>query len=128
MKIEHIAYLAENPKAVKDWYISNLNFSLVREKGDVNDTFFLGDESGNVMVEIYKNPTIPVPDYAEMHPLILHLAFVSTDPTIDSERLKKAGATMVGEIETTPNGDRLAMMRDPWGFAIQLCNRAEPMI
>jgi hypothetical protein len=29
-----------------------------------------------------------------------------------------AGGTIV-----TPLGDRLAMLRDPWGLSIQLCNR-----
>ncbi|MEZ4702532.1 MAG: hypothetical protein R2834_19520 [Rhodothermales bacterium] len=30
--------------------------------------------------------------------------------------------------QTTPAGDALAMLRDPWGMAIQLCSRAEPMV
>ena len=33
-----------------------------------------------------------------------------------------------GDISVTPAGDQLAMLRDPWGFAIQLAKRNQPMI
>ena len=33
----------------------------------------------------------------------------------------------MGEAETSPAGDDLAMLRDPWGFALQLVKRAKPM-
>jgi len=41
--------------------------------------------------------------------------------------LLQAGATTEGEVTTTPFGDDLAMLRDPWGFAVQLVKRAVPM-
>ena len=41
--------------------------------------------------------------------------------------LLAAGATPVGEITVTPDGDELAMLRDPWGFAVQLARRGTPM-
>jgi hypothetical protein len=34
----------------------------------------------------------------------------------------------VDEVTTTPAGDKLAMLRDPWGLAIQFVRRAEPML
>ncbi len=42
--------------------------------------------------------------------------------------LADAGATADGDIAVTPAGDRLAMLRDPWGFCAQLVERADPML
>ena len=88
---------------------------------------FLADDSKRVMIEIYKNPTDEVPDYRTMNPLILHLAFVSDDPSIDKERLLKAGASQVSD-DRLDDGSHLVMLRDPWGLALQLCKRAMPML
>ena len=55
-------------------------------------------------------------------------AFVAEDIEGERTRLLAAWATAAGEIEETPAGDRVAMLRDPWGFPIQLCKRAEAMI
>ncbi|GAI31566.1 unnamed protein product, partial [marine sediment metagenome] len=37
-------------------------------------------------------------------------------------------ATPVGDISVTPGGDEIAILRDPWGVAIQFVKRAEPML
>ncbi len=44
------------------------------------------------------------------------------------EVVRTAGATSVGEIVETPTGDRFAMLRDPWGLALQLASRAQPLV
>jgi hypothetical protein len=62
-----------------------------------------------------------------MDPLLLHLAFVSADPEADRSALIAAGATFVKE-EHLADGSHLIMMRDPWGLAIQLCKRGQPML
>ena len=127
MKIEHVAYQVEEPAAVADWYCGNLGFRVKRAADEPVPVRFLADESGDVMIEIYNNPKVGTPDYASMDPLILHLAFVCSDIPGTVERLTAAGARLLLE-ETTPAGDTLAMLRDPWGLAIQLCRRAEPMV
>jgi glyoxylase I family protein len=80
------------------------------------------------MLEIYKRKEVQVPDYANMDPLLLHVAFICDDVTGTVRKLVAAGARMVGDITNTPEGDELAMLRDPWGFAIQLAKRAKPML
>lgn len=128
LKIEHFAYQVASPTAVADWYCEQLGFTIKRAGTDPAATHFLADASGNVMIEIYCNSAIDVPDYAEMHHLTLHLAFACNDIEATMVELEAAGATVAVPISETPSGDKLVMLRDPWGMAIQLCKRANPMI
>ena len=59
---------------------------------------------------------------------MLHFAFAVDDPAAVRERLLAAGASAEGELTTTAAGDQLAMLRDPWGLAIQLAKRKQPMV
>ena len=95
---------------------------VVRKITDAPYTHFLADSSGTMLLEIYKNPPDEVPPYADMDPLLLHVAFVSADPETDKAALLAAGATFVTDVRLD-DGSLLIMMRDPWGLAIQLCKR-----
>lgn len=128
MRIEHIGYMVENPVRVAQWYVEHLDFKVKRSIDESPYAHFLADGSGQVMIEIYNNPEAAVPDYAKMNFLVLHLAFSVADVDAERERLISAGASAEGEAFSTPGGDRIANLRDPWGFAIQLCRRAEPMV
>lgn len=127
MKIEHFAFNVPDPSAMADWYMQHLGMRIVRQSPDAPYMTFLADDSGQVMIEIYCNPPQEVPDYAEQHPLQMHLAFVSHNPAADRDRLAAAGATLFSD-DVLPDGSHLVMMRDPWGVSIQLCRRAEPML
>ena len=127
IKIEHLGLVVQDPVRVAAWYETNLGFQIVR-KFDANDTHFLADGSGQVMVEIYNNPAVTIPDYRSMDPLVLHLAFTVDDPVAVRAKLLAAGASAEGDVTTTPAGDQLAMLRDPWGFAVQLAKRQRPMV
>ncbi|MBN1379942.1 MAG: VOC family protein [Gammaproteobacteria bacterium] len=127
MKIEHFALNVSDPIAMAEWYCSNLNMTVKRASQQAPFAHFLADSSGSVMIEIYKNPADAVPNYAQMDPLLLHLAFVSLDPESDKERLVQAGCTVVDEIKLD-DGSHLVMLRDPWGLALQLCKRGTPML
>lgn len=128
MKIEHTAFNVEDPLAMGRWYVEHLGLKVKRRTVDAPYAHFLADDSGTVMIEIYGNKEAPLPDYRSMSPAELHLAFVSNDVEQDARRLIAAGATQVGDFDTAPNGDRFAMLRDPWGLAVQLVKRATPMI
>ena len=127
MRIEHIAFQVQAPTEMAEWYVHNLGFSITRKVDGSPETHFLADDSGTVMIEIYRQKHIRVPDYRESDPLTLHLALVSTNIDSDRQRLLSAGATHCGDVATTEAGDKLAMLRDPWGFTLQLCQRAKPM-
>jgi glyoxylase I family protein len=128
MKIEHVAYMYPRPAETAAWYVEHLGFKVVRKMDAQPFMHFIADSTGKVMIEIYNNPVAKILDYANMPALQLHLAFVSADPKADRDRLIKAGATLLDDLVTTPAGDELIMLRDPWGFAIQLCKRANPMV
>jgi glyoxylase I family protein len=126
MKIEHFAYNVADPVAVAAWYCAHLGLKVVRHLPQPAQTHFLADDQATV-IEIYCNPPDQIPDYSSMDPLLLHIAFASADPTADAARLLAAGATPVSDT-TLPDGTQLIMLRDPWGFALQLCKRAHPLI
>lgn len=127
MKLEHFALNVEDPVEMAAWYVKHLGFTAVRQMEVPPYTAFLADDSGRVMVEIYRNPSAEIPAYREMDPLLVHLAFVSEFPDKDKERLLKAGATHEVD-QRLEDGSHLVMLRDPWGLAIQLCKRGTPML
>ena len=128
MKIEHLALQVPDPIALADWYVKHLGLAVARSTGEPTHTRFLIDSSGAVMLEVYRHPKATIPDYNLTDPLHLHLALQSDNPTADRDRLVKAGAKLVDDVQTTANGDQLVMLRDPWGIAVQLVHRAAPML
>jgi len=128
MKIEHFGYMVQDPPAMAQWYCEHLGFRVARKMDKSPYTYFLVDGSGQMMLEVYNNPKAQVPDYAAQDPLVLHLAFSVDDVAQTRQRLLAVGATVDSELTVTAAGDHLQMLRDPWGFAIQLCNRGQPMV
>jgi len=128
MKIEHFALQVSDPVAMADWYQKHLGCDIKRSSGAPTHQRFLIDSSGSIMLEFYHNPRVPVPDYQSMDPLLVHVAFVSESLEFDRDRLIKAGAKIADDLTTSAGGDQLIMLRDPWGVAVQLVKRAEPMI
>jgi glyoxylase I family protein len=128
MHIEHFALNVPDPRAMASWYCTHCGMSVARAVNAPPHTHFLADHVGRVLVEIYCNPPDRVPEYAARHPLDFHFAFHVDDVRAERDRLLAAGATAAGEIDATPVGDQLAMLRDPWGIPIQLVNRGTPML
>lgn len=127
MKLEHFAINVEDPINMAEWYVQHLGLSIIKQQQQAPFMTFLADDSGQIMIEIYKNPIDQVPKYRDMHPLIVHLAFVSKAPDRDRTRLEEAGAITVSN-DILDDGSHLVMMRDPWGLAIQFCKRATAML
>jgi uncharacterized glyoxalase superfamily protein PhnB len=129
VKIEHTAYQVADPVALAEWYVSHLGLRIKRAQNAAPFGVFLADDGDAVMLEFYRNPKVPVPDYLAMNPLTLHLAFrVDGDMRRERDRLVSAGATLVTDVQSNEVGDTVAMLRDPWGLALQLVQRQDPMI
>lgn len=127
LNVEHVACNVSDPVAMAAWYVEHLGMRVVRKISAAPYMHFLADAAGRVVIEIYSNPADPVPDYSAMHPLRFHLAFNAADPDAAQAALVAAGATLLDD-QTTADGSRLLMLRDPWGLAIQLCKRATPLL
>lgn len=128
IRLEHVALNVQDPVKMAEWYCKNLQMKVVKKGPAPVNAHFICDAGANMMLEIYHNPPDAVPDYASMDPLLFHVAFMVDDVKGIREKLIAAGATPVGEVSATPAGDEIAILRDPWGVAIQFVKRAEPML
>lgn len=122
--LEHTGFNVPDPLAMARWYVEHLGMRVKRGSDAPPYAQFIVDSAGRAMIEVYANPKGPTHDFRAMHPLTFHLAFAVDDVDADARRLISAGATIVDEPFTTPVGDRLAMLRDPWGVPLQLVRRA----
>ena len=117
MKLEHVAIDVADPEAFKAWWCENLGFRVSPNPG------FIMDDSGTAGLEVYRTGETPsAPDYGSMNSMTFHVAFVSDDVKADVDRLVAAGAT-VEQLKLDNPAFHMAILRDPWGVAIQLCKR-----
>jgi glyoxylase I family protein len=128
VRLEHVALNVTDPVKMAQWYVDHLGMKILREGPAPANARFLADADGNMMLELYHNPPEAVPNYASMDPLVLHVAFLVDDVDAIRGKLLAAGATATDEVTVTPAGDKLTMLRDPWGLAIQFIHRANPML
>ncbi len=128
IRLEHVAINVEDPAAMAEWYCENLGMKVVMEGPPPANMRFISDAGGNMMLELYNNPPDAVPDYPSMDPLSLHIAFMVDDVKSITRKLIAAGATIAVDVNTTPAGDELVILRDPWGVPIQFLKRTEPML
>ena len=128
MKIEHAAYQIEDPVTASRWYVEHLGLTVKRAESAPPFGHFLADDGDAVMLEFYHNPAVAQPDYRTIDPIVIHIAFRTSDVAGTRARLLAAGATAEGPVKITDAGDSLAMLRDPWGLAVQLVQRKADMI
>jgi len=125
---EHIAFNVVDPAAIARWYSINLAMKIARKSQPPANTYFIADASNKMILELYNNPEVPVPAYETLSYMSLHLAFMSDDLAATRNALLSAGATVAEDVSTTSAGDKVLMMRDPWGLAIQFVVRISPMV
>jgi catechol 2,3-dioxygenase-like lactoylglutathione lyase family enzyme len=127
MKFEHVGINVPDAAAMAAWYVEHCGMTILRKLDAPPHTHFLADDAGNVVMEIYTNDAAPVPDYANQHTLVYHLALsVGADIQEQIDRLLAAGATPAAD-DRLPDGSRVTTLRDPWGAPLQLAYRATPL-
>ncbi len=126
MKFEHFGINVPDAAAMAVWYVEHLSMQIVRAVQGAPHTRFLADATGRVVMEIYSNTNAPISDYAKQDPLCFHIAFAVDDAATARDTLLANGATLVSN-QILDDGSHLVMLRDPWGVALQLCQRAAPM-
>lgn len=127
MKLEHVAINVPEPAKMAAWWSENLGMRIVMSSDASPFMHFIADEAGSMM-ELYNNPAAPMPDYESTNPFNLHIAFSSSDIDADLQRLEAAGATRVTDVTTTPAGDKLVFLRDPWHVPFQFVQRQKPLV
>jgi uncharacterized glyoxalase superfamily protein PhnB len=125
---EHIAFNVKDPPTIAQWYVDHMGMKIYRSGPLPGSTRFVGDAAGNMMFELYNNPAAPLLDHPTFSHMSMHLAFMVGNVKTMRDSLLVAGATIVEDITTTPSGDQVLMMRDPFGLAIQFVMRVNPML
>jgi catechol 2,3-dioxygenase-like lactoylglutathione lyase family enzyme len=128
MRPEHVALNVPDPLAMVEWYKRNLNMTVKRAGGPPTHTTFFADVSGNILLELFSNTDFPMLELGRLHPMSLHLAFMTDDIESTKRAMGAAGATLEEDVTKIPTGDLMLMMRDPWGFALQFAQRSSPML
>ncbi len=122
---EHLALNVRDQKAVEEWYTANLGFTVLRRYPA--GASFLADSTGRMVFELFSRDDAPYFDGVGTHPLTLHIAYECDDVEATAKALLSAGATEDIPMATSPDGDVLIMLRDPFGITIQLIDRANPL-
>jgi glyoxylase I family protein len=125
---EHIAFNVTDPAAVAQWYCDHLGMRIVRRSPPPSNTHFIGDSAANILFELYNNPSAPIPRYDSLSHMAMHVAFMVNDVKAIRDSLIAAGAKLMEDVTSTPTGDQVLMLRDPWGRAIQFVKRISPML
>jgi hypothetical protein len=130
VKFEHAGFQHPDPVAAAKWYVEHLGLKVVRGSDQPPFAHFLADSSGRVVIEMYSNPTAPMPDYRSQNILVFHLAMESDDVRADRDRLVKAGATVEIDVGPQPAAgqDEVVTLHDPWGVPVQMVKRARPLV
>jgi catechol 2,3-dioxygenase-like lactoylglutathione lyase family enzyme len=124
MRIEHIGICVTAPISMGEWYRDNLGFEIIQSTGnDVDGVSFVVDSEGETVLEFGKLPEAPPLDAQSLLPLQLHIAVECKDPGAEAERLVDAGAELVGESPRNSYKGERVLIRDPWGYTLQLVNR-----
>lgn len=126
MEFEHFALNVAEPLVIANWYVKNLDMKIVFQQQGPPFMTFLADKTGRVVVELYHNLDALVPDYRKMHHLEFHFAFKTDEAESAKNKLLNLNCVLVEELKKD-DGTHIIMMRDPWGLALQLCQRAVPL-
>lgn len=127
MVFEHFAINVEKPIETAKWYSENLEMKIVKGSNQPPFAHFLADKTGRLAIEIYKNNSAQIIDFSSKHPLEFHFAFMVKNAEVIKNNLLKAGAKFEEEL-FLEDGSQLVMLRDPFGLALQLCQRGVPMM
>ncbi len=122
MKLEHVALNVSNPIEMAAWYVEHCKMKIVLKIDEPPFTRFIADSDNKTALELYVNEDAPIPDYFQQHHLVYHNAFSVEEMDRTMNELIEAGASFVEEINQD-NGNRLVMLRDPWGIPLQLVQR-----
>jgi glyoxylase I family protein len=119
--IEHFAIASPRPKLLAEWYVANLEFTLIYEYGG---NYFVEAKNG-ALIEIIPGEGergAATPKTLGMR----HIAISVDDFDAGLARLKEQGVAFAGE-PYEASGNRLVFFHDGDGNLVHLIKRAKPM-
>lgn len=123
--IEHIGISVTDPLNMAEWYRRVLGFKIMFSGSDESKAVaFVSDAEEHTTLELGQLPGITPLSEQIAHPLQLHIALRSADIDADAAYLVQNGAAFIEECPLKLPGDKLVILRDPWGNTIQLADRA----
>jgi glc operon protein GlcG len=125
---EHFAFNVQDAESIGKWYIKNLKMQLMREATKPNYNCFLADAGKHYMIELFDSKEFPYMDLNKLNTTAFHLAFMVKDISSIKEKLLSLKCSLIEDIKTTQSGDKVLMLRDPWGLPIQFVERQKPML
>jgi catechol 2,3-dioxygenase-like lactoylglutathione lyase family enzyme len=125
INFEHIALLLPDAEKATEWYCSNLDMKIVN-KG--TGSIFVTDKAKNIMFEFLINHGVKPLNFKEINALSMHIAFHVRDAEKLKKKLVESGASIESELTTTDSGDKIMILRDPWGVPLQFVERKNPML
>jgi catechol 2,3-dioxygenase-like lactoylglutathione lyase family enzyme len=107
-----------------NWYRDHLGFKILHSAGDDTEgVSFIIDGAGRTVLELGRLAEGSPLDPRSLSPLQFHIGVECEEPAAEAQRLVAAGAELIGESPRNAYTGEKVLVRDPWGFVIQLLNR-----
>jgi len=122
--VEHIAVFSKDSKALCDWYVNVLGFTVVYNNG--KGTYFVAMED-KMMIEICKAEE-DGGAFWEKTAGIRHIAFTCDDFEKTVEELKAKNVEIVADVSVSGSGVKTFFFKDLDGNIHHLIARPKPLI
>jgi len=123
-RIEHFALFAEDPAALRDFYVATFGLRVVVDNGSATPPgYFLADDGGTALEIIGR----PAGAEAVNQRYVCHLAILVEDVAAMRSRLEAAGLEFEGDSAVANDAMTTCFFRDPEGNRIQIVTRGRPL-
>jgi len=120
--VEHLGLPAQNPPALKDWYVKTLDAKLVFDNGQTPPAFFLA-LPGGLLLEIYQSDLslkeTAINSLAGWRHLALQVASIEKSKA----ELETKGVSFTDPIKPAGGGGRVLFFRDAENNLLHLVER-----
>jgi len=125
--IEHTCIIANDPEALRQWYIDTLGFQLIVRDDGHGTAFILAPDGRSILEFFQAGHKIGVEAYKAQG--IRHIAITvkPADAAHAAKLLKAEGVEVVEDYKELDNGVHLFLFRDPEGNVLHLIGRPQPL-
>jgi glyoxylase I family protein len=120
-RIEHFAIYADDPTALKDFYVRALGLHVIVESGGDSPAYFLADDHG-MAIEVLRRPTS---EHGANQRWVCHLAFWVDDVAAQRAALERIGVVFEADTRVETEELKTAFFTDPGGNRCQLVWRQQ---